>query len=185
MRTAGPYMLSAILCLLACTWAGCRRVDNMSYSEAEQFGADGWDPIRIVEFHPWPGDSVVGPNERFDLTLTLRYNADKAQYEIPILLHQEDDHGAISTDTLRLRLRDIHGNPRGRKSLALYEVNDTVRRGFKLTPGYIVELRNLSDRENTVGVLDVGLTLTDHVDKPQEGINFFGRRIDFKGLLTF
>lgn len=149
-------ILSGII-TLCCS---CRRVNNVVYSDFVSFDEEGWDPICVLPFYPSPIDSVKNTDDRFDLILTLRYSPGKATSEIPIEITEEDENGVMATKRLTIRLRDNNGKPRGRKSICLYEISDTLKRDFKLPEGYLVNITSLSPSSNTRGLYNVGLTLS-------------------------
>lgn len=148
-------ILSGIIML----FGSCRRVDNVVYSEFANFDNEGWDPVCVLPFSPWPLDSILNPTDRFDLILTLRYAPNHTSSEIPIEISEEDENGVFTTNRLTVRLRDKNGKPRGRKSLYLYEISDTLRRGMQLSDGYVVNIATLSPSSNTRGLRNLGLTL--------------------------
>ena len=158
-RNSLPTFL--LLCLLAVTaaFASCRRVENVVYSDFRSFGSDGWDPLGVLSFSPWPMDSLEDVSDRYDLVLTLRYSPETDTRSIPLQISEEDENGVIATGRLNVRLRNADGSNRGRKTLALYEVSDTLRRGMQLPQGYLVELTSLSPIENTTCLRNIGLRL--------------------------
>lgn len=140
-------------------FGSCRRVDNVVYSEFANFDNEGWDPVCVLPFSPWPMDSVLNPADRFDLILTLRYAPNHPSSEIPLEISEEDENGVFATNRLTVRLREKNGKPRGRKSLYLYEISDTLRRDMQLSDGYVVNIATLSPPSNTQGLRNLGLTL--------------------------
>lgn len=148
-------ILSGIIML----FGSCRRVDNVVYSEFANFDNEGWDPVCVLPFSPWPMDSILTHADRFDLILTLRYAPNYPSSEIPLEISEEDENGVFATNRLTVRLRDKNGKPRGRKSLYLYEISDTLRRDMQLSDGYVVNIATLSPPSNTQGLRNLGLTL--------------------------
>lgn len=159
MRLFGRIILLMAICL-ASTLGSCRRVENVVYSEFEVLGSGGWDPNYILSFAPMPVDSIVSPGDCFDLILTARYLPKKGISEIPVEITEEDENGVMAEHRITLHLRDSKGNPRGRKSVSLYEISDTIKRNFKLPDGYLIEMASLSPLSNTEGLQSVGLTMT-------------------------
>lgn len=148
-------ILSGIIML----FGSCRRVDNVVYSEFANFDNEGWDPVCVLPFSPWPMDSILTHADRFDLILTLRYAPNYPSSEIPLEISEEDENGVFATNRLTVRLRDKNGKPRGRKSLYLYEISDTLHRDMQLSDGYVVNIATLSPPSNTQGLRNLGLTL--------------------------
>lgn len=140
-------------------FGSCRRVDNVVYSEFANFDNEGWDPVCVLPFSPWPMDSILTHADRFDLILTLRYAPNYPSSEIPLEISEEDENGVFATNRLTVRLRDKNGKPRGRKSLYLYEISDTLHRDMQLSDGYVVNIATLSPPSNTQGLRNLGLTL--------------------------
>lgn len=159
MRTAVILTQLIIVAVLMTAGASCRRVGNVVYADFAAFGTEGWDPVCVVPFSPWPVDSVVTPDDRFDLILTLRYSPGEVPMEIPLEITEEDENGIAGTNRISIRLRDKEGKPRGRKGLWLYEISDTLRRGFRIPDGYLVEIASLSPSSHTRGLRNIGLTL--------------------------
>lgn len=149
-----------LLAAVAAAGCSCRRIDNVAYSEFAAFGTEGWDPVYTLDFTPWPTDSVVNPEDRFDLILTLRYSPKNASTQIPLEITEEDENGVMDTHRLTINLRNDKGKFRGSKSVFLYEISDTIRRDFKIPDGYSVSINSLSPISNTLGLRNVGLTLT-------------------------
>lgn len=153
--TTFMIILSGIIML----FGSCRRVDNVVYSEFANFDNEGWDPVCMLPFSPWPMDSILTHADRFDLILTLRYAPNYPSSEIPLEISEEDENGVFATNRLTVRLRDKNGKPRGRKSLYLYEISDTLHRDMQLSDGYVVNIATLSPPSNTQGLRNLGLTL--------------------------
>ncbi len=158
-RTAVISVLIVILTVTGAFFGSCRRVDNVVYSEFANFDSEGWDPVCVLPFSPWPMDSILNPTDRFDLILTLRYAPNHASSEIPLEIMEEDENGVCGTNRVTVRLRDKNGKPRGRKSLYLYEISDTLRHRIQLSDGYVVNIASLSPLSNTRGLRNLGLTL--------------------------
>lgn len=141
--------------------SGCRRVEDVAYSDFRSFGSDGWDPGTVLSFAPWPMDSVVMPADRFDMVLTLRYIPRPGVSVIPIEITEEDEDGVTAIRRINVRLRKSDGNPRGHRDISLYEISDTIRRRFAIPQGYLVELTSLSPADNTAGLKNIGLSLCE------------------------
>lgn len=140
---------------------GCRRVEDVAYSDFRSFGSEGWDPETILSFAPWPMDSVVMPHDRFDMVLTIRYTPHPGVSVIPIEITEEDENGVTANRRINVRLRKSDGTPRGHRDISLYEISDTIRRRFVLPQGYLVELTSLSPPDNTAGLKNIGISLCE------------------------
>lgn len=137
----------------------CKEVKTTAYSDFVAFGSDGWDPVATIDFSPYPADSVITPGERFDLILTLRYSPRNLAQVIPLEITEEDEEGVIATRHVSIPLCDTDGKPRGKKSIALYEVSDTIRSRFPLPDGYSISIQSLSPTENTLCLRNLGMIL--------------------------
>ena len=71
----------------------CRRVDDVVYADFATFDREGWDPVCVIPFFPWPMDSVLSPADRFDLILTLRYSPADSSSVMPLEITEEDENG--------------------------------------------------------------------------------------------
>ena len=147
--------LSAIAVL-----ASCNRAEKVAYSDFVAFGEDGWDPLCVVGFTPYPADSLAPPGERFDLILTLRYSPRDLSQSIPLEITEEDENGITDTERITIKLCDDKGEPLGKKGIALYEISDTLRRNISLPDGYALSVSSLSPPENTLCLRNLGITLT-------------------------
>lgn len=143
----------------AFVFAGCRRVDNVVWSRYTSIPSEGWDPVNVIPFFPWPEDSINNPNDRYSLILSARFSSRNKVSTLHLVVHQEDEGGDIKSDTLSLRLAPPADSPVGKGAYAVYETVDTLERGIAIRPGYCVELQSLSAPENSRGIMDIGLIL--------------------------
>lgn len=137
----------------------CNEVKQTAYSEFVAFGSDGWDPVCVLDFAPYPVDSVCTPGDKFDLILTLRYSPRDLAEVIPIEITEEDEEGVIGTRRVSIPLCDADGKPRGKRGIALYEISDTIKKGFSLPDGYSISVQSLSPAENTLCLRNLGIIL--------------------------
>lgn len=159
MRPTLKLIYASLTLWFAMIPMACRRVDNVAYSHFECLGNEGWDPVMVLPFFPFPMDSIITPADRYDLILTLRYSPRTSTAVIPLEISEEDENGPMESRRLNIRLRDDNGNFIGRGGLPMYEISDTIKRNFKLPDGYLVELASLSPEENTTCIHSVGLSL--------------------------
>ena len=94
-RARNICVFSMACLILLC--GSCRRVDDVVYADFATFDREGWDPVCVIPFFPWPMDSVLSPADRFDLILTLRYSPADASSVIPLEITEEDENGEIET----------------------------------------------------------------------------------------
>ncbi|MDE5807215.1 MAG: hypothetical protein K2H76_03800, partial [Muribaculaceae bacterium] len=60
-------IISFFIASAATFFIGCRRVDNVVWSKYAPIPEDGWDPVNVIPFFPWPEDSVTDPADLYDL----------------------------------------------------------------------------------------------------------------------
>lgn len=144
----------------ALLFAGCRRVDNVVWSKYASIPEEGWDPVNVIPFFPWPNDSITTTSDRYSLLVSVRFAPTKCPAPLHIVLRQEDDEGHERSDTMLITMRIPEVTPTGRGAYGVYEQTDTAVTGITLRPGYCVELQTLSHPANTSGLLDIGLILS-------------------------
>lgn len=149
-----------IIMIISLLLPGCRRVEGVVWSSYTDLPPNGWDPIHVLGFSPWPEDSVVNPSDRFNLTLSLRFSARKNLPPITIVVRQEDNMRFLSADTLEIHPAAPASRPFGQGAYGVFETSDTILRNIKLTDGYLIELQSLSPQESTIGLMNIGLTLS-------------------------
>lgn len=156
--------IAAVLSALAvCSCGNTDRPLRPSYSHFERIPTDGWDPTDIIQFEPWPLDSTETANNVYRMDLVLRYSARNSLESLPLALTIEDGNGETITDTI------VIGNgPAGvrkptwheRTQYGVREVTAGLQEHVRLSDGYAVSISPLIERNNTVGLLNVGLMLT-------------------------
>lgn len=149
------FTISGILFSLC----SCRRVNDVVWSQYQDIPETGWDYINVLGFSPWPTDSINGPDDRYTLTMNIRFPAGFEERTISIIARAEDDNKELFSDTLSLPILPPPTQPTGRGGYAIYESIDTIASGLKLTPGFFVELQSLSPQKLTAGILNVGISL--------------------------
>lgn len=154
-----------IVCLLA-AMSGCRRVNEVVWADFKDIPAEGWDPIYVMGFDPWPCDSVNRPGDRYDLTLTVRYSARKRQTPLRLIVRQMSEEALISSDTLTLDIIPPAVHPGGNGAYGVFEFSDTVARNLTLPDGYFVELQSLSPPRPDSGLINIGLSLSSTEKTP-------------------
>ncbi len=148
--------------------SGCRRVDNVAFSEFETFGEEGWDPIRVLSFTPWPFDSISDSSDHYDIAVAVRYDPDKSPSYLPLLLKEINAEGETTTDTLRIQLKKPDGTPTGNKSLILCDATSIFRNDTTIQEGYALEIISMLPQERSYGIMNIGVLLIDHRDQPKE-----------------
>ena len=146
-------------------------MDDVVWSKYASLPPEGWDPVNVIPFFPWPEDSVTSPADRYSLLLSVRFTPLRLPAPLHLVMKQEDDSGYEKSDTFRIELKTPALTPTGRGAYGIYESVDTLASGIRLRPGYCVELQSLSVPENTAGISDIGLILS--LENGEEG--FFKR----------
>ncbi|MDE5790895.1 MAG: gliding motility lipoprotein GldH [Muribaculaceae bacterium] len=153
---------ASLLCM------GCRRVNNVVWSKYASIPPEGWDPVNVIPFFPWPEDSVNNPSDRYSLLLSVRFSILSNPAPLHLAIHQEDEEGRMKSDTIMLTLSPPEETPVGKGSYVVYETVDTIDTGIPLRAGYCVELQSLSVPENTRGIMDIGLILSEDNNENKE-----------------
>lgn len=157
--------LSRIVGILAvltfiCVGTGCRRVENVVWAGFESLDPEGWDPMHVCSFSPWPVDSLVSPADRYILAVGCRFAAGRHPGRLHMALLLQDDEKVLYSDTITLRLTPPPDRPGGRGAYAVYEVLDTVMTDLRLSPGITLDIQNLTVPDQTRGVIAVGARLS-------------------------
>lgn len=163
--------------LVAIAMCGCRRVNNVVWSKYTPVPEEGWDPINVIPFFPWPEDSITSPDEKYSLLLSVRFSSLETPTTLHLAVNQEDDNGKHISDTISLPLLPPRERITGRGAYGMFETVDTIIQGISLQPGYCVELQSLSATENTIGIKDIGLVLLLENENNTE--SFFQRLQNF------
>lgn len=167
--TYNSFILLAIS-IIALITCGCRRVNNVVWSKYAPLPEEGWDPINVIPFFPWPEDSMNAPDDRYSLLLSVRFSSTDTPSTLHLALNQECDAGMIRRDTIAVPILAPKEMAMGRGAYGVFETVDTIIRDIKLQPGYCVELQSLSVPENTVGIKDIGLILLLENGQQQESL---------------
>lgn len=138
--------------------ASCIRDNNTVYSEFADIPNSGWDPVRVIPFSPWPIDSVISPNDRFNMNLTIRHDGHLSIDTLSILITEESLDG-IQEKTIQVPVRNSKGKYLGKREYALYETSVPIHRDFKLPRNFGITLTPLAARASTSGLRNVGVSL--------------------------
>lgn len=160
----GGILSLAFAALFLLVSSGCRRVENTVWAEFCNIPADGWDPIHVYSLQPWPIDSIVHPEDRFDIALGCRFRTGDHPRFLHLSYSLSLEDSILKSDTVTLELLPPPNRPGGHGAYAVYEVIDTVMRNIELHPGTTLDLRNLTNPAQTAGILEIGarLSLTGH-----------------------
>ena len=148
--TAGCLLLAA---------GGCSDARMPAYSHFEQIGTDGWDPLDLIVFEPWPVDSADARLSAFDVDLVLRYSVRLPVSDLPVAVTVEDEDGVLRSDTIIVRYGH-EGNASSRLRYGVREAVVRLENNVRLRDGYAVSLSPVASRECTEGLLNVGHVIT-------------------------
>ncbi len=174
----GIRLISIFIASAAVLLLGCRRVDNVVWSKYASIPEEGWDPVNVIPFFPWPEDSLNNPSDSYSLLLSVRYSILSKPATLHLAVNQENDEGFMKSDTVAVMLTEPKDSPMGKGSYGVYETVDTLFTGIVLRPGYCVELQSLSVPENTRGIMDIGLILS--VDDKKNNETLFKKMQNLK-----
>jgi len=155
-----------IICLgMLTSMISCDRVEMPVYNVHEEFGSDGWDTFRALEFKPWPIDSVVDPRG-YDMYICVRYTGKTRLRTLPVTMEENALEGELFDNPreseLRIPLYDDHNNPLGIHHYGIYEHILPLRRGITLPPGYTLSFTHTLPEADTRGLLTFGVILRHH-----------------------
>lgn len=146
--------------LMALLSAACTDSDTVPYSHFEQVGSDGWDPLDILVFEPWPADSAAAAGSVYRMDLVMRYSSRFRTADLPLALTIEDENGIVRADTIVIKPADSK-NVETRQRYGVREMRMTLDPQLRLHDGFAVTVSPLAAREQTKGMLNVGIILTD------------------------
>lgn len=162
MRKTDLFCLRPIIILalsLTIILSGCREVDDVVYSEFSIIDPDGWDPVETLEFSSFPADSATFDNTLYDLRIMVRYDRSFSNRIIPLFVEQTVDGNVIERDSVSLVLYDDKGDPTGKGSLGVFERFTILEHDMPLKEGYSVTLSPLLNKQDSKGILNVGVSL--------------------------
>lgn len=148
--------ITTVSVLLVIFIAGCRKVDNVVYSRIVCFDRNGWDPMVTPAFNPWPGDSTDAVDNPMNVDIVARYSKKCAIESLPLAVETEDETGQLGQDTIILNLKEGKTDPFG-----ITESKYRLLERYQLRPGFSILLTSLIDREDTEGLLSIGVMMTD------------------------
>lgn len=163
--------------------SACGNSERALYSEYAAIGNGGWNPDDKLIFSPKikydakgasesvgaksvnGAKSALGTNDwnpgedRYAMLLNVRYGFSCMADSIPVLVCEERGDEELNSFVYMLHLRDDKGERRGKKSVVLYELTDTICKMSSVPTDYCVQLSSLAPAEYTSGLSDVGLSL--------------------------
>lgn len=139
--------------------AACTADNTVAYSHFEEIPAEGWDPVDLLIFEPWPTDSAEAQHRDYSMDLVLRFSNRKHISLLPIALTIEDENGTLRADTLILRPDSAASGLSSRTQYGVREISLTLDSAVRLSHGYSVSLSPLTPPEASEGLLNIGLIL--------------------------
>lgn len=154
----------------------CRQSGGVDYSHFEQIGSEGWDPLDQLVFEPWPMDSVLVPGRTYRMRLVFRYSTLAKVPDLPLAVTVEDENGVMRSDTIVIN-HDGDSSVARKTKYGVREFGITLDPSVALRDGYAVTLSPLASREQTQGLLNVGIILTRGADSITDPVSSFVRRL--------
>ncbi|MDE6298116.1 MAG: gliding motility lipoprotein GldH, partial [Muribaculaceae bacterium] len=154
-----PVVAGIVFSFLSVSCSGLSHVD---YSEFDNFSPEGIPPGWVAEFNPYPHDSLLAGSNLYDVVVMVRYNGRCSSREVIIDL-EETSLDKMTPDSLRISMPLFNqgGKSLGKGNLGLYELTDTIRRGFHIPEGYTVAVTTPLSSEQTVGINAIGVKLVE------------------------
>lgn len=152
-RPAGWIVFSCIL-------TGCTELTPMEYSQFENFDSSGIPQGWVGEYNPFPADSLNIGKGVYDVVMTVRFNTRARSRNLIVDVEQFSlSMPEPSSQREEIILFSNEGKPLGKGNLALYEINDTIRRGVRVDEGYTVTLTTPLSPAETAGINAIGVSL--------------------------
>lgn len=153
--------LVIIIPLLALLNVSCLDTENIVYSEFMNIGEEGIPEDWEYEFLPFPSDSSLAVDGRFDLILAVRYTEECKAREV-VMDIEEFSLKQERPDTIgaALQLFNEFEEPLGKGIYSIYEITDTIRRNFKIEDGYSVSVSSPVAPDKTKGIRAIGVILS-------------------------
>jgi len=156
-----PPLVWLAVTLLAPLIMSCTQSENVAYSHFEQIGPEGWDPLDMLVFEPWPTDSAAATATTYRMDMVLRHSSRFHIQDIPLAVMTEDGEGTVWTDTIIISTASA-SKTKTKVRYGVCETRLTLDSALRLNDGYAVTLSPIAEREQTKGLLNVGLILTDN-----------------------
>ena len=106
------------------------------------------------------------------MDLVMRYSSRFRTADLPVALTIEDENGIVRADTIVIRPADSK-NVETRQRYGVREMRMTLDPQLRLHDGFAVTVSPLAAREQTRGMLNVGIILTDsHAPQRRSPVRF-------------
>lgn len=134
---------------------GCSGSRPPAYSQFEDVGRDGWDPLDMLVFEPFNRDSLATGQETFDMDLVMRYTSRVPARPLPLALAIEDGDGTTRCDTIT-----VMPTRNARSRYGVIESRIRLESDVRIEDILSVSVSTLADRGQSSGLLNVGLVMT-------------------------
>lgn len=127
----------------------------------------GWEN----ELIPESVDSILDLSKLYDVVIELRYTNECPSKSVIFNIEEFSlSHERPDSTEMEFKLFDDEGQPTGRSRYGIFEITDTLRKAYRIPPGYSLSLSSSLPRSSTKGIKAVGLILVDH-NKPPKFFN--------------
>lgn len=150
----GLMIMYALATLSACT----ENIDTV-YSHFEQISSDGWDPADELIFRP---DSLYKADRGAGLymeKLLFRFSARARIKELPVEITIENLDGPLLTDTVIVSTIEPCKDMTTGVKYGVRETEITLDSALRVSDGYVVSMLPLAPREDSKGLLCVGVII--------------------------
>lgn len=157
-------LLTSLLFLLS----GCSQINVADYSGFTNIPPDGIPTNWEYELSPEYPDSILDLTKLYDVVIAVRYTPTCPSQSVIFNIEEFSlSHEYPDSTTVELTLFDNDGQPLGKSRYGIFEVTDTIRRGYRLPPGYSLSLSSPLPSASTTGIKAVGLVLADQ-NRPKQ-----------------
>lgn len=150
----------SIVFLLSLASLSCDRLPSVRYSDFAVFPESGIPQNWQFDFNTAANDSSSFSPGKYNAVIVVRYTPECPSQSLILNLEEISlSHEAPDSTTFEIRLFDKEGKPLGKGAYGLYEISDTLHRGFSVPDGYILSFHSPLPEEKTVGIKAVGLVI--------------------------
>lgn len=153
-------MLTAIL-MSALAMFSCGSKNKPTYERIvfERIGSSGWDPSHTVWFEPLLMDSSLVEGATYKIDLIFRFSERHETLPMPVVIEMETPESTLICDTLTLGLKDTKYRIEENRSYGVKELTVPIAGDLKLTSGFALGVHHLMRKDQTRGILNVGIRI--------------------------
>ncbi len=153
-------LLSSVMAVSSLLLSSCVFSDLPSVSVVQDFGEEGIPPGIVFDLSTSPQDSAALSDRLCDIILTLRYTKNCRSREVIFNIEQNSlSHTKPDSSQVTFHLFSPSGRALGKGSYGVFEVSDTIRKGYKVPDGYVVSATSPLPQSATEGVKSLGLII--------------------------